>query len=166
MYEVGDMVFHPESGAGVITGIKKIPVMGNDRRYYRIKVLSKTKTTLLIPVKDADEIGLRPAIPPGHLSRVWEVLSGPPDDLPEKKKHRQKWVDERLTTGETVQIAKVVRDLVWRRKQTERLYAAEEKALKRGMRLLTGEVGTVLGVDLTTARSRIQEMLDQDPEIP
>ncbi len=61
MFSVGDKVVHPGYGPGVITGVERRKVIGEAKRYYVIDMLAGG-TTLMTPVAQAENVGLRPAI--------------------------------------------------------------------------------------------------------
>jgi len=162
MFEVGDIVFHPQNGAGVILGLVKMSGIGDSKHYYKVKILGQIKTILMIPVEEANSIGLRAAITPRQLENVWTTLTSPPEELPDQNKTRYKLMKDKLQTGETLEIAKVVRDLAWRRKQKEHLNIPGRKLYKKGLSLLSGEVATAQGIELDTAESQIKAKLREN----
>ena len=70
MFEVGDAVVHPVRGAGVVTDIEELQRDGGNKAYYKIKLLSQVRTSLMVPVKDAATRGLRHAVERSKLGRV------------------------------------------------------------------------------------------------
>jgi len=60
MFETGDKVVHPGHGPGVITGIERRQMLGEEKQYYVIKILTGGGT-LMTPVDRAPEVAVRPA---------------------------------------------------------------------------------------------------------
>jgi CarD family transcriptional regulator len=161
MFKVGDLVFHPANGAGIVMGKTTRLVRSKPQHYYTIKVLEQTKTSLMIPVDKCDSVGLRQAISPSQIEQVWEVLDAPPQTLPDQDKARYKLTRDKLQTGNTLEIAEVTRDLAWRQRQRDRLNIPGEKLYKKSLELLASEVATVQGIELKTAKLQIKKRLQE-----
>jgi RNA polymerase-interacting CarD/CdnL/TRCF family regulator len=63
MFETGDAVIHPTSGAGIVVGLANMPMQHKKQQYYKIEILGRVKTIVMVPVHSAEKIGLRFAIP-------------------------------------------------------------------------------------------------------
>ena len=111
MFDVGDKVVHPAHGAGQVTGVKREELLDQYHRYYIID-LAVDDRTLMIPVSNAEEIGLRSISQRADLSQMWHTLSATAETLPGDHKRRQEHIQEKLKTGATLKIAEVVRDLL------------------------------------------------------
>jgi len=162
MFKVNDPVVHPGKGAGVVLDIKRMPRLKGNQRYYKIKIVGRDeKTTLMVPLKKAEEIGLRPAIPEANLGQVWEILSGQPLGLPAQHKKRYQLLKDKLSTGEVGRAAEVVRDLEWRRLQIRRLNVPGERIYKKAMRFLVGELAVSQGVEVQTVEEKVTRLLGE-----
>jgi CarD family transcriptional regulator len=163
MFSIGDTVIHPHHGAGVVTEIKEISFFGNEaRRYYSIKLLSEPGTVVMVPVRDADKVGLRPPMSTPELSRMWHRLRAEPESLPTDHTERYRVVREKLHDGDVLQVAEVVRDLSWKDQQVRKLTSEGKRLYDKGMRLLASEVAAIQGGDLDDAQARISETLDDN----
>lgn len=111
-YAVNDKVVHPKHGAGEITGVEQLDLIQGFRHYYVINIFGK-ELTVRIPVRKADELGLRPIMSAEVMNQVLNTLRALPNALPEDYKERQNLVRKRLKTGEPQELAAVVRDLFW-----------------------------------------------------
>ena len=161
MFDIGDAVYHPTNGAGVVSKLQKMPTLRKGQKFYKIKMLDKTNTVLMIPVRKAEEIGLRRAVTESQVDEVLDILASEPEELPQKHKSRYKVCQDKLDTGDARQIAEVVRDLTWRRIQEDRLNVPGRRIFKKAMRLLTGELAVVQGLELAEAEEQINEVLKQ-----
>jgi CarD family transcriptional regulator len=158
-FEVGDAVVHPAHGAGIITGYKKFKRQGEDQRYYTIKLLGKAKTSLMIPVKSADEVGVRSALSKSELERLWQIMGNKPQSLPDDYKKRHRLVNKKLRAGDALQIAEVIRDMGWRQQELEDLTKKGQRLYQEGIEKLAGEVAAARGIDLLTAEKQVRKRL-------
>ena len=163
MYSVGDAVFHPTNGAGVITRVERMPAIQSDLRFYKIRMSDRNETVLRVPVSKADDLGLRPALPPEEVSQVLGILAATPGPLPEPNKDRYKECQDRLATAETRTLAELIRDLAWRQIVADRLNAPALRIYSQAKRLLAGELAVSQGTTIQSAEEQIQTALQQRP---
>jgi CarD family transcriptional regulator len=142
-YSVGDKVVHPHHGPGWIAGIEHRDLLDGIKRYYVIEVPGP-RLIVHMPVRKADEVGMRPAMSQSRLPQVLSVLHGKPHPLPEDYRERQEQVTARLKTGRVIQLARVVRDLSWHRERSH-LTKTDSDHLKQGRDLLAAEMALVSG---------------------
>jgi CarD family transcriptional regulator len=159
MFEVGDAVVHPVRGAGVVTDIEELQRDGGNKAYYRIKLLSQVRTSLMIPVKDAATKGLRRAVRRSKLGQVWRVLLGKPKRLPADYEKRYELLDEKLQSGNLLKIAEVVRDLTRRLQNHNSPTAGDRRKYRKGMRLLAAEIAAARDDDLAHVEAQVRARL-------
>jgi RNA polymerase-interacting CarD/CdnL/TRCF family regulator len=58
VFAVGDKVVHPNIGAGTVTGTKEQELIAGFKHYYIIDIPA-WESTVYVPVRKADELGLR-----------------------------------------------------------------------------------------------------------
>ena len=161
MFDVGDAVYHPTHGAGVIANVRNMPTLRKGQQFYRIRMLAGTKTILLVPVRNAEELGLRPAVTRDQVADVMRILSSEPVMLPDKHKQRYSVCQEKLDAADTMRTAEVVRDLSMRRVQHDHLNVPGRLIYKKAMGLLAGELAVAQDVTLAEAEAQIDEALKQ-----
>jgi CarD family transcriptional regulator len=159
MFDVGDAVYHPTNGAGVIARLQKMPTLKKGQEFYEIRMLGKGRTVLMVPVTKAEELGLRKAVAKEEVGQVLDVLSASPTDLPKKHKRRYQVCQDKLDTAETMQIAEVVRDLTWRRHENENLNVPGRRIYKKAMQLLVGELAVSQDISLQDAEEQVHQAL-------
>jgi CarD family transcriptional regulator len=159
MFDIGDAVYHPANGAGVVDNLQRLPALSKDRRFYRICMRDGTETILMIPVEEAESLGLRRVVSVEGVDAVLAVLASPAMTLPAAHKERYKECQDRLDTAKTIEIAEVVRDLTWRQAESERLSVPDMRILKKAMVLLTGELAVAQGLSLQAAAQQITQIL-------
>ena len=161
MFKAGDAIIHPVRGAGIVVRVEERQWRGSNDLYYRIELLGQPGTRLMIPVSAAKTLGLRRVIPQSKLSRVWRVLRADPRTLPADYKKRYKLLDDKLHTGDVLQVAEVVRDMAWRQQRKGRLTMTGKRRYEEGMRILAGEIAAVRSVDLDDAKAQVRARLTE-----
>jgi len=164
VFQIGDKVFHPVHGAGTVVDVKERSSLGSARRYYSISLLGQPKTLLMVPVKAAQEIGLRPPLQRSDLARVWGVLREDPEALPTDHEQRYELLKDRLRDGNALQIAAALRDMAWREETERRLTKQGKQLYEESLMLLAGEVAIVQDSDLASAEAQIVETLRESVE--
>ena len=159
MFTAGDAIVHPARGVGIIERIEERPLRGEIEPFYRIKLVGAVETTVLVPVRIADEIGLRKAVSQQQLSRVWSVLRDEPQQLPDDHKERYEILEVKLDSGDVYRITEVVRDMTWREHQSGQLNTVGKRMHQRALDLLAGEVATALKIEVDQAACDIREVL-------
>ena len=163
MFAVGDKVMHCAHGAGVITEKKEMQITDTPRCYLVIQLLG-SNSTLMVPTDRAEE-RLRPACKRATLRRLLtSELAGEPEELPGDYKERQKHLEDKLKSGETIEWIEVIRDLTFRGEQ-DRLSSGDRQLLDRAMGLLSGELALAQGVPLEEAEPRLQSMVERRHEL-
>jgi len=159
MFKKGDAIIHPVRGAGVIERIVERKRRGDITLYYKIKLLGQPGTNVMIPINAAEGLGLRPAIRQTELSRIWGVLRDSPHKLPADHKVRYRFLEDKLRTGDVLQVAEVVKDMAWRRQEEGRLTTVGKRIYEEGVMLLAGEIAAARGTDLADAEAEVRGKL-------
>jgi CarD family transcriptional regulator len=157
MFSVGEKVMHCAHGAGVITGTKEMQFVETPKRYFVIQLLG-SDSTLMVPTDQAEE-RLRPACKRAALRRLLiSELTSEPEELPGDYKMRQKYLENKLKSGETQGWIEVVRDLTFQGEQKP-LSQGDQKLLDRAMDLLSGELALAQGISVVEAKPRLESII-------
>ncbi|MFW6324958.1 MAG: CarD family transcriptional regulator, partial [Desulfovibrionales bacterium] len=73
MFSVNDLVVYPAQGVGKVEGIETQEIGGAKADFYIVRILSN-KVTLMVPVTNAENVGLRPVCSPEEGQRVLDSL--------------------------------------------------------------------------------------------
>ncbi|MFQ5340516.1 MAG: CarD family transcriptional regulator [Anaerolineae bacterium] len=157
MFEVGDKVVHPAHGAGVVAGIEEKALVDEFTHYYIIQ-LAATEMKLMIPVRTAGEIGLRPVARPAQIEAIYNTLQSVARDLVNDFKKRQSILTEQLKSGDILDVAEVVRDLFWRNEESP-LSPTESRQLDSARQQLASELSLAEDVDVEVSLARIDRLL-------
>ena len=157
-FTTGDAVVHPIRGAGIVERIVERTWHGNAEPYYRIKLLGRLGTMLMVPISAAEKLGMRYAISQSNIEQLWRVLLAAPIGLPKKYNELTKLLQDKLGTGDVFQVAEVVRDVAWRQWKT-RLGSTAKLLYEEGTRLLVGEIAATQDIEFADAETLVRARL-------
>ena len=69
----GDKVIYPNHGLGVVERIEEKTILGTTCGFYHLRIIAN-ETTVLVPVANADEVGLRRAISDEEVERLFGLI--------------------------------------------------------------------------------------------
>jgi CarD family transcriptional regulator len=118
-------------------------------------------STVFIPMRKMEEVGVRPAMSPSKVERVISILASEPRTLPKAYKKRHAQLEEKLATGKSTQIAEVIRDLSWR-EELDYLTKIDARLLDQGRKFLSGELAVAMDTELDEANEMIDKALAID----
>lgn len=156
-FQVGDKVVHPAHGAGVIAGIVQREFLQEYNRYYVIN-LASVDMKLMVPVRNATNIGLRPVMDATEIERTFEVLRSKPDTLPDNFNKRRTMIEDALRSGKVYTVAEVVRNLHWRNME-RKLSSTESDLLGKAKAMLAGELALAQGMDVHKVLEHLEQRL-------
>jgi CarD family transcriptional regulator len=156
-FGVGDRVFHPAHGAGIVIAIERPALHEDFNRYYAIQLVAPPMR-VLVPVRTASTIGLRAVAIPTAATSALEALQSAADALPDDFKTRQAAIADRLRTGNLDVLAMLVRDLAARGR--DRVFSPTEARLFEQARvMLCGELSLALDAAVDVVGRMIDEHL-------
>jgi CarD family transcriptional regulator len=153
----GDKVVFPGRGVGQVTGVEHLDLVEGFERYYGIEIPDKG-LTVHVPVRKAEELGVRPMMSRAKLARVLEALRSKPRPLSADYRERQDWVRERLEAGGPIQLAKIVRDLTWHERHAH-LTKVDTDLLARSQEFLSAEIAFLIDTEVANAKQMIRDAL-------
>jgi len=143
-FSVGQTVVHPQHGPSTITQVFHRTIRDEQHTYIELEV-QRSDLKVSVPVKIAEEIGIREPRTAKELGELWEVLGRATEHEEEQWSRRMKDNQERLRLGDLLSTAGVVRDLT-RRSEAKGLSAGEKDMLRSAMQPIIVEVGLSLGI--------------------
>ena len=149
MFAVGDKVVYPMHGAGLVEKIEDRQILGETRAYYIIRIKSGNMQ-VMVPVKGAEDIGLRYVVDAGEFDEIYKVLGSESTPMDENWNRRNRDNMEKLKTGNPEQVAEVIRNLV-RVDRVKKLSTGEKKLLNTAKQILCSEMTMVLNVNDSAA---------------
>lgn len=158
-----DRVVYPPHGPVTVVGIRSEEVFG-EKRQYLIMQSEDTDLVLKAPLDRLDEIGVRPPMPKTVAKEVLKILSEPATAQSAQWSRRFKAHNEKLHSGDPIQIAELIRNLELADAKKS-VSAGEKRLLKAARHSLEGELAITWASDRETASVRIDKALADNPEM-
>lgn len=158
-YKVGDSVFYPSAGVGIIEGLEDIYLTGKQERCFVIRIL-ESGATIKVPRINIEKNGIRPLLDGKKVKDLYKVLSGSSKCRPTagNPAERARDLARRVNNGSCMEIGAAVRDLL-RWKKSSNLSFEEVRLLQTGCNHLAREVAVATGITPEDAISRIREQV-------
>ncbi|MCX7674479.1 MAG: CarD family transcriptional regulator [Bdellovibrionaceae bacterium] len=140
-FQVGDRAVYPGHGVGVVVGIETKEIMGARSDFYVVEI-QETGMKVLVPKRNAAQVGLRPVISRDEADSVLQILK----DRTSVKMDHQTWnrryreYMEKIKTGSIYEIAEVLRDLYWIKTEKAELSFGEKNMMDNARKLLLKEL--------------------------
>lgn len=149
LFQIGDKVFYPMHGAGIIKAIEEKEILGERREYYVISI-PISKMNIMIPLKSAGTMGIRLVVDRITLKSILFDFHNeePTCSLPWKERYKQNM--EKLKTGDMLDGAEVVRDLLYLQKDKV-LNTSEKQMLNDASKILISELSIIKDISETQA---------------
>lgn len=165
MYNIGDRIVHPMHGAGVITDIEELEILGEKREYYVLDV-SCGRVGVKIPVDKCGEIGVRPVIDKDKIGDVLCILAQEADEMPENWNKRYRENMDRLKTGDITEVAALVRDIAKADSDnSKKLSSGEKKILNTAINILQSEIMLSADISPEKALEMIEDAMMPQPQL-
>lgn len=156
-FHLGQTVIHPHHGPAMVAKVMSRTVRGEQVEYVELEIVS-SKLVVSLPISKAGEIGIRDIAGARELNRLAEVLSGPTVGEEPQWSRRYKANRASIATGDPLQLAAVVRDLV-RRRERGSLSLGEKDLLKEASAPLLAEIALAVDVSEEDALEVMHTMI-------
>jgi len=114
----------------------------------------------MVAVRNEEKVGLRSPIAQTKLRRVWRILRKDPRTLPSDHNRRYALLREKILDRDILEIAKILRDLAWRKEDRQSLTVRGKRLYEECLELLASEVAGAQGSEFDTAETQIVDRLD------
>lgn len=137
-YDIGDKIVYPMHGAGIIEAIEEREIMGVKQQYYIMK-MPIGDMRVMIPMNNADEIGIRDVIGEQEADNVLITFKQCETDMDSNwnKRYRENML--RIKSGDIYEVVYVVKNLMFRDK-SRGLSTGERKMLSSAKQILVSEL--------------------------
>ncbi len=144
MFKIGDMAVYPTQGVGVIEDIESREFSGHEQKFYVLRIVD-SDMRIMIPVGNVRNVGMRRLIDEKHINNVFDALAEPNDSGKIASwSRRQREYNDKLKTGDLLEVAEVLRDL-YQISSAKELSYGEKKVLEQARKLLVTEVALAEG---------------------
>src|SRR6266566_730947 len=155
-FKVGDTVFYPSAGVGVIEAVEEIYLAGAVQSCYVIRI-PETHMVVKVPVDRAEKSGIRPLLNAKKLKELFKILGARSRRRVTGGNwtERCKEIERKINSGSYLELGEVVRDLM-RWKKRSGLSFEESLLLETASGYLAREIAAVEGINMDDARNRIR----------
>ena len=158
-FEVGDKVIYPNQGLGVIERIETRTIMGTTCGFYSLRMAS-SDTTVLVPVGNVEDVGLRRAIGDHEVKKLFTLLGNGKIDNHQNWKGRFKDNSNKMRTGSLYDVVDVLKSLN-HLSQSKNLSFREKRMLDRAKFLVVSEISEVVSEPSETIEERVEKALER-----
>ena len=153
-FKRGDMAVYPAHGVGVIHAIETKSFKDGKRESFYVLRILDTGVTIMIPMGNAGQVGLRRVMDSTAVRSVYKILREREVALePKPWNRRYRQYMEKLKSGSPFEIAEVLRNL---------LLLKSEKALSFGERKMLDSARSLLVKEISIAKSVSEEAVEAD----
>jgi CarD family transcriptional regulator len=158
-FQVGDKVIYPNHGLGVVEKIEDKTILGTTCGFFHLRILSND-TTVLVPVANVDNVGLRRAITDEEVDRLFHLLGDGKIENHSNWKGRFKDNSDKMRTGSIYDMADVLKSLTFLAK-SKSLSFREKRMLDRAKSLIVSEVSEVMRLKVEVIEDRVEKALER-----
>lgn len=139
MFNIGDKIVYPMHGAGEIVAIEEREILGDVHKYYIVR-LPINDLKVMVPVKNAKEIGVRDISDADTMEKVLKKLSSEEEvSMPKNWNRRYRYNLDKIKSGDLMEIADVVRSLESLDREKS-LSTGERKILNEAKQIIVSEM--------------------------
>src|SRR5262249_11648274 len=158
-FQVGDKVIYPNHGLGVVEKIEEKTILGTTCGFFHLRIIAND-TTVLVPVANVDNVGLRRAITDEEVERLFSLLGDGKIDNHANWKGRFKDNSDKMRTGSIYDMADVLKSLTFLAK-SKSLSFREKRMLDRAKALIISEVSEVMRMKVEEIENRVEQALER-----
>ncbi|WP_291321687.1 CarD family transcriptional regulator [Desulfonatronospira sp.] len=168
MFSIGELVVYPAQGVGRVEKIEEQELGGAKATLYIVRILSNN-VTLMVPVNNATNVGLRPV---SDLQEGLKILSFLEDRSDFTGYSGQNWnrryreYSDKLKSKDLTDVAYVLKELFLISRDKE-LSFGERRLMEQAMTLISMELSYSLKIDQPEAKAKVESLFSDilSPEI-
>ena len=158
-FQIGDKVIYPNHGLGVVEKVEEKTILGTTTGFFHLRIISN-ETTVLVPVANVDNVGLRRAITDEEVERLFGLLGDGKIDNHQNWKGRFKDNSDKMRTGSIYDMADVLKSLTFLAK-SKSLSFREKRMLDRAKSLIISEISEVMRLTAASIEERVNQALEK-----
>ena len=138
-FKVGDKAVYPTQGVGEVIRIVELDIAGRREMFYELRILD-TDRKIMVPVKNANAVGLRQVISEQEIQEIFDILRERTIAFDNQTWNRRyRGFMDKIKTGSIYDVAEVLRDL-YRLKTDKQLSFGERRMLDTARTLIVKEI--------------------------
>lgn len=157
MYQVGDKIVYPIHGAGIIAAIEEKEILGSVNSYYMLQVPTGN-ISLMVPVKNAKEIGVRPVVEPEVIDKLFAHIANAEISVIENWNKRYRENMAKIKSGDLFEIGPIYKYLL--EKELEKgLSSGEKKMFISAHQILVSEIMLSKDISMEEAEALLSQSI-------
>lgn len=158
MYNVGDKIFYPLHGAGIIKAIEEKEILNKKEDYYIIE--TPNKVTIMVPVSNAENVGIRPIISKEEATKVVNAIDTYLNEEEEQWSVRYQENKDKLKTGDINLTSDIFQALSFKSKE-KNLSTSDKKVLANAKKALFTELSYSLDISFDETDNLVNSKIDE-----
>lgn len=158
-FDIGDKVIYPNHGLGVIERIEDRTILGTTIGFYSLR-MATSDTTVLVPVDNVGDVGLRRAIGDHEVKKLFTLLGNGKIESHLNWKGRFKDNSDKMRTGSIYDVVDVLKSLN-HLSQSKNLSFREKRMLDRSRFLVVSEMAEVMKESDEAVEERVEKALER-----
>ncbi|MBX3294998.1 MAG: CarD family transcriptional regulator [Acidobacteria bacterium] len=154
---VGEKVAYPNQGVCVVESIRRTTLGNTIVNCYTLRLLSDN-STILVPLDNAENIGIRPVISPQQCKKLIRSLSADFEIVSCDWKSRSKEFAEKLRSGDLFAVADVLKKLTFLSYE-KKLSFREQTLLDKSRSLILSEILVAEPMDEDAAVEKVDKLV-------
>jgi CarD family transcriptional regulator len=155
---IGQKVSYPSQGVCLVEKIGKRTVGETSIKFYSLRVLSDN-STILVPMDNAESVGIRPIISPIQCDSLIEKLSADFEPVSCDWKTRSRGFTEQLQSGDVFEAADVLKKLTFLSHE-KKLSFREQTLLDKSKFLIVSEITNSNSGEEEELRAEIDRLVE------
>ncbi len=161
MFQANELVVYPAQGVGRVERVERQVIGGASTEFYIVRILTNN-VTLMVPVTNAVNVGLRSVCSPEKAHGILAALKDRSDFTGytgQNWNRRYREYSEKLKSGDLADVAYVLKELMLIGRDKE-LSFGERRLLEQAMNLVTLELAFALDRDKDEVTAVIHEAFE------
>lgn len=162
MFKVGNKAVYPAHGVVQVKAVEAKEICGTKRNFYILQVVD-SDVTVMVPIDNAETVGLRPVITKRQITKIYDILKTKIRNA-NHQNGNQSWnkryreYSDKLKSGDIFEVAVVLRDINRLQKDKD-LSFGEKRIMDSARTLLTKEISIAKNLEEDSVTKEIEKLL-------
>lgn len=156
-FKIGQKVSYPNHGVCAIESVDSKKISGHSVDFYTLRLLA-FNSVILVPMENAESIGIRPVISHGQCQKVLNFLSDNFSHVESDWKVRIREFLAKVQTGDILEVAEVLKKLTFLTR-SKTLSFREQRLLEKAKFLVVSELATACAKSDEEIEAKIDKSL-------
>lgn len=158
-FKVGDKAVYPAQGVAEVVSIDEKDIAGQRQRFYVLRILD-TSRKIMVPVANANTVGLRPPISEQEITEIFSILRKQTIAFDNQTWNRRyRGFMDKIKTGSVFDVAEVMRDL-YRLRAEKSLSFGERRMLETARALIVKEIAVTRDKSEENIQAEIEQLFE------